>query len=86
MASYETFRPLSERTALDLTSSEVSNAVKYLLASQISLPTKDLIRLTAQLFGFSRTGSIVDHVMYQGMQEAVRRGYIKVDNGRAVIL
>lgn len=86
MASYDSFRPVSERGALDLAPDEVANAIRYLLGSQISLPTKDLSRLTAQLFGFARTGSNVDYAMYQGIHEAARRGYVKVDNGRAVIL
>lgn len=86
MASYDSFRPVSERGALDLAPDEVANAIRYLLGSQISLPTKDLSHLTAQLFGFARTGSNVDYAMYQGIHEAARRGYVKVDNGRAVIL
>lgn len=86
MVSYNTFRPVSDRTALDLPPDEVANAMKYLLESQISLPTKDLSRLTAQLFGFARTGSNVDAAMYQGIREAVKRSYVKVENGRAIIL
>lgn len=86
MISYDTFRPVSERTALDLPPDEVANAIIYLLASQISLPTKDLARITAQLFGFTRTGNLVDFAMRKGIHEAVRRGYIKVESGRAIIL
>ena len=86
MVSYNIFRPASERAALDLPPEEVANAMKYLLELQISLPTTDLSRITAQLFGFARTGSNVDTVMYQGMREAIKRNYIKVENGRAVIL
>lgn len=86
MNSYDTFRPVSERGALELAPDEVASAMKYLLTSQISLPTKDLARITAQLFGFARTGNNVDYAMYQGIREAVRRGYIKVEKGRAVIL
>lgn len=86
MISYDTFRPVSERIAHDLAPDEVANAMRYLLRSQISLPTKDLSRITAQLFGFTRTGNIVDYAMRKGIREAIERGYMKVENGRAIIL
>ncbi|MDR1121415.1 MAG: DUF3320 domain-containing protein, partial [Dysgonamonadaceae bacterium] len=86
MNAYITFRPISDRVALDLPPAEVANGIKHILESQISLPAKDLSRVTAQLFGFARTGNNVDTAMYQGMREAVKRGYIKVENGRATIL
>jgi hypothetical protein len=86
MTSYRTFRPVSERNALDLPPEEVANGIKYLLEAQISLPTRDLSRVTAQLFGFARTGNNVDTAMFQGIREAVKRGYIKVENGRSIIL
>ena len=86
MISYSTFRPISERTALDLPPEEVANGLKYLLEAQISLPTNDLTRVTAQFFGFARTGNNVDIAMKQGIREAVKRGYIKVESGRAIIL
>lgn len=86
MNTYKTFRPTSDRAVLDLPPDEIANAVKHILELQISLPTKDLSRLTAQVFGFARAGNNVETAMYQGIREAVRRGYIKVENGRAVIL
>lgn len=84
--SYKTFRPKSERNILDLPPDEVANAIKHILEAQISLPTKDLSRVTAQLFGFSRTGNNVDAAMYRGIRKAVQRGYIKINNGRAIIV
>jgi Superfamily I DNA and RNA helicases and helicase subunits len=84
--TYQSFRPHSERTAADLPPLEVANAVKHIVNAQISLPTKDLARNAAQLFGFSRAGAQVEAVMYQGIQEAVSRGYIEIDGGRAVIM
>ncbi len=86
MRSYSTFRPVSERSALDLPPDEIANAVKHVLESQISLPTTDLSRVTAQLFGFARTGNNVDHAIHEGIREAKNRSYIRIDNGRAVIV
>lgn len=86
MISYSAFRPISERAALELPPDEVANAVKEVLESQISLPTKDLSRITAQSFGFPRTGNNIDTAMSQGIQKAIERAYIKVENGRAIVL
>lgn len=83
--SYTTFRSKSERDAVDLPPEEVANGIKYILENEMSLPTKDLSRITAQLFGFARGGSNVDAAMHRGIREAVNKGYIKVDNGRAII-
>ena len=83
--NYQIFRPKSERAATDLPPEEVANAVNHVVCMQISLPIKDLARFTAQLFGFARSGAQVDAAMYQGIQEAVNRVYIKIDGGRAVI-
>ncbi len=76
----------SGRDAVDLPPEEVAVAMKQLLEEEISLPTKDLERLTAQMFGFARSGTNVEAAMYRGVKEAVRREYLKIDNGRAVIL
>lgn len=86
MLSYQIFRPISERTASDLPPEEVANAIKYVVASQISLPIKDLSRMTAQLFGFARIGTHVDFAIDQGIHEAIQRDYIKIENGRAFLL
>ncbi len=82
---YDLFRAGS-RDAIDLPPEEVSNAMKYILTNEISLPTSDLYRLSAQLLGFGRGGSNVDAAMHRGIVKAIDNGFLKVDNGRAVII
>jgi len=82
----ELYRPISIRDAVDLPPEEVANGIKQILEEQISMPTPDLAKLTAQLFSFSRSGTNVEASMRRGIDEAIKRNYIKVENGKAVIL
>jgi hypothetical protein len=82
---YDIFRT-GMRDAVDLPPEEVANAMKYILTDEISLPTTNLSRLSSQFLGFARSGSNVDAAMHRGMKKAVDRGYLKIENGRAVII
>lgn len=82
---YDLFRT-GLRDAVDLPPEEVANAMKHILTDEISLPTTDLSRLSAQLLGFSRGGSNVDAAMHRGIVKAMDKGCLKVENGRAVII
>lgn len=82
---YDLFRA-GLRDAVDLPPEEVANAMKHILTNEISLPTTDLSRLSAQLLGFARGGSNVDAAMHRGIVKAIDSSYLKVDNGRAVII
>ena len=86
MENYTLFRSNSGREATDLPPEEVANGVKQTLEQQFSLPTSDLARLVAQLFGYARMGTNVEAAMNQGIKMAVAKGYIKVDNGKAKTL
>jgi len=86
MDNYAVFRTNSGRDATDLPPEEVANAIKQTLEEQISLPTPDLARLVAQLFGYARMGTNVEAAMYQGIKLAVAKGAIKVENSRAKIV
>lgn len=83
--NYELYRPLSIRDAVDLPPEEVANGIKQILQEQISLPTPDLAKLTAQLFSFARSGTNVEASMQRGINEAIKRDYMKVENGKAVV-
>ncbi len=83
--SFDTYRTMSERDAADLPPEEVANAVRQILTDQISLPAKDLLRITAQLFGFARSGTNVDIAINKGIVEAERKGFIKANGDRIVI-
>ncbi|QIK52895.1 DUF3320 domain-containing protein [Dysgonomonas sp. HDW5B] len=84
--SFSTYRPDSNRDAVDLPSEEVANMVRHILEEQISLPTKDLSKIAGQNFGFARSGTNVEAAMYRGIRTAVDKGYIKVENGKAIVV
>jgi hypothetical protein len=53
---------------------EVANAAMYVLETQISLPVDDLVRETARVFGFHRTGKQVSNSMLDGIKLLVQKG------------
>ncbi|HJD92281.1 hypothetical protein, partial [Bacteroides coprosuis] len=83
--NFETFRS-GNRDAVDLPPEEIANAMRKILENEVSIPIVDLIRLAAQVFGFARTGSIVDAAMNRGLDTAIQRNYIKLEEDRATII
>jgi superfamily I DNA and/or RNA helicase/very-short-patch-repair endonuclease len=81
---YDLFRIRSGRDSVDLPPEEVASAMKHILSNEISLPTADLARLTAQMFGFSRFGLHLEVIMKRGLVVATERNFLKVENGRAI--
>lgn len=84
--SYSEYRPDSDRDAADLPPEEIANAIQQILINSISLPLPDLAKACAQVFGFTHMGSNIEASMLRGIQEAVKRNYAKVENGRATII
>lgn len=84
--SYAEYRPDSDRDAADLPPEETANAIRQILTDSISLPLPDLIKACAQIFGFARMGSNIEASMLRGIQEAVKKNYARVENGRATII
>lgn len=84
--SYTEYRPDSDRDAADLPPEETANAIRQILTDSISLPLPDLIKACAQIFGFARMGSNIEASMLRGIQEAVKKNYARVENGRATII
>lgn len=76
----------SKRDAADLPPQEVANAALLILEQHISLPMTDLIRETARMFGFQRTGPTVDKSMRNGIGLLVRKGEAKEEGGVVVHL
>lgn len=83
--SYVSFRPLSKRDAVDLPPEEIANGIKQLLTDVISLPAADLSKACAQLFGFARSGSNIDAAMQRGIEEAIKKNYVIVENEKVTI-
>ena len=84
--SYAEYRPDSDRDAADLPPEETANAIRQILTDSISLPLPDLTKACAQIFGFVRMGSNIEASMLRGIQEAVKKNYARVENGRATII
>lgn len=74
----------SKRDAEDLPLVEVANAAQYLLEQHVSLPVADLVRETARLFGYQRTGPSVDKTMRGGIGLLVGKGRAK-EEGEIVV-
>ena len=76
---------ISERAADDISSEEISVAVKEVLEQQISLSTEDLIKETSKLLRFGRLGTSVEASMQSGIKMAIKRGFAKDDHGRIAL-
>jgi superfamily I DNA and/or RNA helicase len=84
--SYNYYRPNSTRDAVDLPPEEVANGIHFILKQQISLPIQDIIKISAQLFGFSRVGNNVETSMRRGIETAIARGYAKTEENKIKII
>jgi len=47
--------------------------------------TKDLIKETARLFGYSRIGANVETAMHLVISKALEKGYGFIENGRVIL-
>ncbi|MCQ2496820.1 MAG: DUF3320 domain-containing protein [Lachnospiraceae bacterium] len=71
------------RDVKDIPIQEIEQAVLYVIDCQIGLTREDLIRESAKLFGFTRTGEAINNYMSAGIQLALIDELIKFDaNGR----
>ena len=73
-----------KRDAEDLPAEEIANGVKHILGNQISLPMADLIRETAKVFGFARSGTNVEIAIKKGIALAIEKNIVLVKDGRVV--
>ncbi len=74
----------SKRDAECLPPQEVANAALHILEQHVSLPVADLVRETARLLGYQRTGPAVDKAMRSGVGLLVKKGGAKEENGMVV--
>lgn len=72
----------AKRSADDVPSEEIINAVKEVLSQQISLSESDLIRETAKKLGYSRTVGVVESTISFAVRKGVSAGKLtKAENG-----
>ncbi|MCD7972347.1 MAG: DUF3320 domain-containing protein [Candidatus Azobacteroides sp.] len=83
---YSGYRINSRREPQELPPEEIANAIRIMLEEEISLPVKDLIRVIAQRFGFARSGNNVEAAINRGILEAERRGFVKTENEKVIII
>ena len=76
--AYRSFRVSGAgiRDAKDVPVQEAANAVCQVLTEQIGLPRVDLIRETAKLLGYTRSGNVVVSMAQGGIQLALDTGRI----------
>lgn len=84
--SYMVYRVSSDdterREATDIPPEEISVAIKEILENQISMTREDLVKETARVFGYNRTGGNVESSMLWGINKAVSRGFVKIEGQR----
>jgi very-short-patch-repair endonuclease len=74
----------SKRDAEQLPPQEVANAALHVLEQNVSMPVMDLVRETARLFGYQRTGPAVEKAMRSGIGLVLRKGGAKEEGGVVV--
>jgi very-short-patch-repair endonuclease len=74
----------SKRDAEYLPPQEIANAALHVLEQNVSLPIADLVRETARLLGYQRTGPAVDKSMRSGVGILVKNGGAKEEGGVVV--
>ncbi len=77
---------LTRRNMEDICAEEISSGIKYILENQISLLKSDLIKEVWSLFGFSRGSSSMEEIINEGIDMAVKRGIVKVDDEDRVVI
>ncbi len=88
---YDGFRtpgddPESKRKIGEIPMAEIVNGTAFILRGQISMPSEDLVRETAKLFGFQRTGSAIQARISEAIERLVRDNSIREDSGRLVYM
>ena len=88
--TYDIFRvpgtdPDSNREVEDLPIQEASNAARFLLRLHISAPEQEIVREASRLFGFRRTGRLVEDRMRLGIERLIERGAVRRE-GTTIIL
>lgn len=73
-----------KRNVEDIPIPEIVNAMHDILMHQISLPSEELQRETAKLFGFARMGQNVEQCMKDGLSYGFEIGKLLDRNGRII--
>lgn len=83
--AYRAFRvsdEASRRDATDIPVEEVANAAAVALRRNVALPFDELVKQTARLLGFGRTGGRVADRMREGIELLITRGVARRDGDK----
>ena len=75
-----------KRSMDDISSYEITNAIKEVLDEQISLTKKDLVRETAKKFGYSRLGGVIENTVLAAIETAKKRDILAEDDFEKITL
>lgn len=76
----------NKRSIDEISSFEITNAIKEVLEEQISLSRKDLIKETAKKFGYSRLGAVMENTIDHAINCAKEREFLNEDSSGKLIL
>lgn len=76
----------TRRNMEDISPEEISNGIKFILQNQISLLKSDLIKEVYKLFCFSRGSASMEEIINEGIDMAVMRSFVKVDDNERVVI
>ena len=79
---YNTYRPVSDREALDIAPEEVAVAICRILQEQGALPVEGLLRETAHAFNYTRLGDNVIASINRGLEYAASQNRVVVQTDR----
>ena len=68
-----------KRSMDDICAEEICEWIMIILRVQIGMSRSDLIRETAKLFGFTRTGGVIESSVNSGINYAVKKGLVTVE-------
>lgn len=80
--SLSTYRPAAGREPLDIAPEEVAQAIRQVVKDQFAIDESGLIRETAALFGFASVRENVLASMNRGLECAVAKGLVVLDDDR----
>lgn len=72
----------NKRSMDEICTEEIRNGITRVLRSQISMPKSELIRETAKLFGFSRSGAVTESAVEAALLNAQELGLIVCNEDR----
>ena len=71
-----------KRSFADVCPQELTNAMLIILTDQVSMTHQDMVHECSKLFGFTRTGDVIDTQMKKAVEYAVEKGKLRIENDR----